>query len=93
MVSDEARELAGAQGGVLYVRSQRHRCCSGPITLLDVTTAAPADAGDFVPLDAGGLMVQYRGDPEQGPHVLTIEVRGKRRRRLVSYWDGCAYKV
>jgi hypothetical protein len=37
--------------------------------------------------------VRYHGDPEKGPHVLTIDVRGRRRRRLVSYWDGCAYKV
>lgn len=53
----------------------------------------PPDAGDFVPVDAGGLTVRYHGNPEDGPHVLTIDVRGRRRRRLVSYWDGCAYKV
>ena len=93
VISDDARQLAGAQGGVVYVRSHAHRCCAGPLTLLDVTTEAPPDAGEFVPVDAGGLTVRYHGDPESGPHVLTIDVRGRRRRRLVSYWDGCAYKV
>jgi hypothetical protein len=93
VVSEEARELADARGGVLYVRSHAHRCCAGPLTLLDVTLVAPPDAGDYVPVDAGGLTVRYHGNPEDGPHVLTIEMRGRRRRRLVSYWDGCAYKV
>lgn len=93
VVSDEARELAATHGGVVYVRSHAHRCCAGPLTLLDVTTKTPLDAGDFVPVDAGGLTVRYHGDPEDGPHVLTIDVRGRRRRRLVSYWDGCAYRI
>ena len=93
VVSDGARQLAVEQGSVVYVRSHEHRCCAGPVTLLDVTTEAPPDAGDFVPVDAAGLTVRYHGDPEKGPHVLTIDVRGRRRRRLVSYWDGCAYKV
>jgi hypothetical protein len=93
VVSDEARELADAKGGVVYVRSHTHRCCAGPLTLLDVTTETPLDAGDFVAVQAGGVTVRYHGDPEDGPHVLNIDVRGRRRRRLVSYWDGCAYRV
>jgi hypothetical protein len=92
VVSEQAKVFAGARGGVVYVRSHEHRCCSGPITLLDTTTEAPADVADFVGAPAGGLSVRYRGDPEAGPHVLTIELRGRLRRRLVSYWDGCAYK-
>ncbi len=67
VVSDEAREFATARGGVVYVRSHSHRCCSGPITLLDTTTDTPPDTGDFVGFPAAGLTVQYLGDLEAGP--------------------------
>ena len=42
---------------------------------------------------ADDLAVRYRGDPAAGPHILTIELYGRVRRRLVSYWDGCAFKT
>ncbi len=92
VVSEQAKAFADARGGVVYVRSHQHRCCSGPLTLLDTTTEPPADVADFVGIPARGLSVRYGGDPEAGPHVLTIELRGRLRRRLASYWDGCAYK-
>jgi hypothetical protein len=92
VVSPEARTFAAGHGGIVYVRSHSHRCCASPLTLLDTTTDAPSDAGPFVDLPAGDLTVRYCGDPEAGPHVLTIELRGSFRRRLVSYWDGCAFK-
>jgi hypothetical protein len=92
VVSPEARRFAAGRGGIVYVRSHSHRCCAGPLTLLDTTTEAPTDAGAFVDLPAGDLTVRYCGDPEAGPHVLTIALRGSFRRRLVSYWDGCAFK-
>ncbi len=93
VVSEKARDFAAAHGGVVYVRSHAHRCCSGPITLLDTTTDQPEDAANYRRVAAGDLTVRYRGDPETGPHVLTIELRGTLRRRLVSYWDGCAFKT
>ena len=92
VVSPEAATFAAGRGGVVYVRSHRHRCCAGPVTLLDTTTDPPADAGDFVAVPAGDLTVRYHGDPAAGPHVLTIALRGTFRRRLVSFWDGCAFK-
>jgi hypothetical protein len=92
VVSPEARRFAAGRGGTVYVRSRAHRCCAGPLILLDTTTEAPTDAAAFVDLPAGDLTVRYRGDPETGPHVLTVALRGSFRRRLVSYWDGCAFK-
>jgi hypothetical protein len=93
VVSPEAREFVSTHGGAVYVRSHRHRCCSGPLTLLDVTTEAPADAGGFAPVEAGDLTVRYDGDPADGPHQLTIELHGIVRRRLMAYWDGCAFRL
>ena len=92
VVSDEARSFAAGRGGVVYVRSHAHRCCAGPLTLLDTSTDVPTDADDFVDLPTGDLMVRYHGDPEFGPHVLTVELWGTFRRRLVSFWDGCAFQ-
>jgi hypothetical protein len=92
VVSPAARNFASGRGGIVYVRSHSHRCCAGPLTLLDTTTEAPVDPGPFVDVPAGDLTVRYCGDPEAGPHVLAIELRGSLRRRLVSYWDGCAFK-
>ncbi len=93
VVSPEAVEYVDDHGGTVYVRSHRHRCCGGPMTLLDTTTEAPADAERFSAVDTGDVVVRYRGDPADGPHVLTIELHGiVRRRRLMAYWDGCAYR-
>lgn len=92
VVSPEASAFAAGHGGVVYVRSHAHRCCAGPITLLDTTMEAPTDSGNFVDVPAGDLTVRYCGDPAAGPHVLTVALRGAFRRRLVSFWDGCAFK-
>lgn len=92
VVSEPARDFVATRGGVVSVRSHAHRCCSGPVTLLDTTTEEPEDSADFARVSPGDPTVRYRGDPEAGPHVLTVELRGKLRPRLVSYWDGCAFK-
>ena len=92
VVSAEAKDYVSARGGTAYVRAHRHRCCSGPLTVLDISTDAPSDAPAFTPLGAGELSVRYDGDPDTGPRVLTIELRGVVRRRLRAYWDGCAFR-
>jgi hypothetical protein len=93
VVSDESKEFVNAHGGVLYVRSDLHRCCRGPLTLLDTSTEVPSDADDYVPVEADDIIVKYQGDPVDRPHVLTIEVHGIARRHLMAYWDGCVYKL
>lgn len=93
VVSAEAREFVDARGGTVFVRPHRHRCCSGPLTLLDVTTERPTDPSAFVAVGDDRPSVHYQGDPATGPQVLTIELAGIVRRRLVAYWDGCAYKA
>ena len=60
--------------------------------MLDITTERPADPAGFVPLGPDEPSVRYQGDPAAGPHVLTVELRGIVRNRLVAYWDGCAFK-
>jgi len=93
VLTDEAREYVAAHGGVVHVRADSHRCCTGPITLLHTSTETPEDADDGVSVPAGGVTVRYHGEASSGPAVLTVELRGRLRRRLVSSWDGCAYKL
>jgi hypothetical protein len=93
IVSDGARDYVKTHGGVVYVSTHAHRCCHGAITLLDTTTAAPGGGEEvFRSVGDGEIDVRFRGDPGREPHQLVIELRGRRRDKLVSYWDGCAFR-
>jgi hypothetical protein len=93
VLSAEAKDLISAGGGVVYVRSHEHRCGrGGPLVLLDIATDPPPDADAFEPVLVDDISVRYHGDGMDKPHVLTIEVHGIVRRRLMAYWDGCAYR-
>jgi hypothetical protein len=92
LVSDDAREFVRANGGVVYVSTHAHRCCHGAITVLDTTTAPVGEETAFARVGEGEIEVRFRGDPSRQPHQLIIELRGKRRAKLVSYWDGCAFR-
>jgi hypothetical protein len=92
LISEEARDYIARHGGTAFVRTHRHRCCAGPLTLLDVRTTPPADAAGFEPLTAGGVGVQFYAGAEGRPNQLTIELRGLLTRRPVAFWDGCAFK-
>lgn len=93
VLSDEARTYVAEHGGVVHVRPHAHRCCTGQLTLLDTSTEAPDGDGTAVAFAAGDLSVRYHGKPEAGPGLLSIELRGRLRRHLVAFWDGCAYKA
>ncbi|HXZ61431.1 MAG TPA: hypothetical protein VEG62_01725 [Acidimicrobiales bacterium] len=93
VLSEEARDYVAIHGGVVHVRPEAHRCCTGPITLLHTSTEAPEDADVGVAVPAGGVTLRYHGDASSGPGLLTVELRGRLRRRLVASWDGCAYKL
>ena len=60
-LSEEATRYVAEHGGTLYVRTHSHRCCQGPLTLVDVTTSPPRDLADYVAYDAGAVAVQFHG--------------------------------
>jgi hypothetical protein len=91
VASDEVRHYVEEHGGTLYVRSARHGCCGGGVTLLESSTQQPRDADDFLPVAADDIDVRFRCDHGQ-PHELVIELRGRLRRRPAAYWDGCAFR-
>jgi hypothetical protein len=92
LISEEARDYIARHGGTVFVRSHPHRCCTGSLTLLDIRTTPPQDAGEFEPFDTGGVDVRFYGGSGGRPTQLTIELRGVLARRPVAYWDGCAFR-
>jgi len=86
----EAVRLVQAQGGQLYVWAKRSRCCRGSLTFLE-TSSEPRER-PFHRVDADGIELyldQSLGNPEE----LVIEAKGRRRKHVHAYWDGCAYVV
>jgi hypothetical protein len=92
VVSEEAKAYVNARGGAAFVRAHRHRCCTGSITLLDITTTPPADLGDFVVVDADELEGRFCGVSSGKPDQLLIELRGMFKRHPMAFWDGFAIK-
>jgi hypothetical protein len=93
VISEDAREYVRAHGGTVFVRAHHHRCCSGPLTLLDLTTEPPTDASGFDSVENEPIEFRFCGHASDGPEQLVIELRGLLRRRPVASWDGCAYRL
>jgi hypothetical protein len=92
LISETARDYISQRGGIVFVRPHSHRCCSGPLTLLDTSTSPPVDATEFESFPAHGVDVRFRPGASGRPNELSIDMRGRRHPRPVAYWDGCAYK-
>jgi hypothetical protein len=88
--SPEAVQLIEEQGGKLYVRAKRSRCCHGSLTFLETSSEPAGRSYRRVSADEIELYLDERlGDPEE----LVIEARGRRRKHVHAYWDGCIYVV
>ncbi len=88
--SPEAVHLIQEQGGKLYVCAKRSRCCHGSLTFLETSNEPGERPYRRVGADEIELYLDERlGDPEE----LVIEARGRRRKHVHAYWDGCAYVV
>jgi hypothetical protein len=92
LVSAAARNYVQARGGTVFVRTHTHRCCAGPLTMLDTTMTAPSDADQFESFKIDGVDVKFRGSAAGAPHQLTVDIRGIIKRHPVAFWDGCAFK-
>jgi len=88
--SPEAVRLIQEQGGKLYVCANRSRCCHGSLTFLETSNEPAERPYRRVSADEIELYLDERlGDPEE----LLIEAKGRRRKHVHAYWDGCAYVV
>ena len=91
-MSDSAQEYVRGRGGAVYVSAQPHRCCTGPLTLLDASTDGRGRAGETEVVRVGDIDVRWLGGGER-PAQLSIELRGRLWPRLIASWNGCAYKL
>ena len=88
--SPEAVELIQERGGKLYVWAKTSRCCHGAITFLETSTE-PGEQ-PFRRVEADGIEL-YFDERLAEPAELVVEAKGRRRKHVHAYWDGCAYVV
>jgi hypothetical protein len=72
------------------VWAKRARCCHGSITFLE-TSNDPGERS-FRRVAAGEIEIyldERLGEPEE----LVVEAKGRRRKHVHAYWDGCAYVI
>ena len=90
-VAEDVGEVVRERGGRLYVWTRSHRCCTGPLTLLETGTARPEGADrHFREIGADGFAVLLDMGGQRLPDELVLELRG-RRKRVVAFWNAQAW--
>ena len=89
--TEEVAAAVRERGGRLYVWTSTHRCCTGPLVLLETGSRPPGGAARrFSTHDAGGFEVLLDAGSRRLPDELVLELRG-RRRKVVAFWDDRAW--
>jgi hypothetical protein len=87
-------EVAAAvreRGGRIYVWTSAHRCCTGPLVLLETGHEPPkGQPRRFSTFDAGGFELLLDAGGRRPPDELVLELRG-RRRKVVAFWGDRAW--
>jgi hypothetical protein len=93
VASDDVRSFVAAHGGAVYVKARSQRCCTGSLTVLDVTTERPSDLAGYERVEDPVIDVYLRVVQPRRPDELFIELKGRKRPKLAAFWDGCAYVI
>ncbi len=89
-ISAAAANFISHCGGRLWVWAAQPRlCCAGTPAWMHAATTAPPELSGFVPIQAAGVEVHFRGLSGRQPDTLEIGLHGRRRPRVEAYWDGC----
>jgi hypothetical protein len=89
--TDEVAAAVRERGGRLYVWTAAHRCCTGPLVLLETgDQPPPGGAREFRAFDGGGYQVLLDMGGRRLPDELVLELRG-RRRKVVAFWNDQAW--
>ncbi|HEY5168396.1 MAG TPA: hypothetical protein VIK03_03235 [Thermoleophilia bacterium] len=89
--TDEVAAAVRERGGRLYVWTSSHRCCTGPLVLLETASEPPKDgAREFRAHEAGGYQVLLDMGGRRLPDELVLELQG-RRRKVVAFWNDQAW--
>lgn len=92
VATEEVRDVIARQGGRLFVWTDPRRCCSGGITYLRAG-ATPAAGHDFRRIEADGIELWFSSGSLTDPAELHLDVKGRRRKRVEAYWNGCVFVV
>jgi hypothetical protein len=84
--------FVGTTGGRLYVWADHRRCCSGKMTFLHTAMVPPAGIR-FQRHEAAGFDLWFDAGTLKLPDELHLEVKGRRKKRVAAYWDGCVFAV
>lgn len=92
LATPEARSWIRERGGLLFVRPRRHGFGRGGLWTLSASTDVPDDALDYQRFEARGFLL-FLPPGWRPPRELIVEVRGRLRRRLEAFWNGCAFVI
>ena len=92
LATPEVGTFVREHGGALYVWRDTKACCGGAMTLLR-TAAEDPSARCFARIEADGFELWFDHGNLAPPQELHLEVRGRHRRRVEAYWDGCVFAV
>jgi hypothetical protein len=90
LATPEARSFIRERGGLLFVRPRRHGLIRGGLWTLSASTDIPEGALDYQRFESKDLLV-FLPPGLRPPFELIVEVRGRVRRRLEAFWNGCAF--
>jgi hypothetical protein len=88
-VSPQAAEFVTQHGGRLWVWTERSSCCAPSPPIMRAATTQPTRAAAFRRVPAEGLELWFSPPVGRVPDMLEIALRGKRKRKVEAYWDGC----
>ena len=91
LATPEARSHIRERGGLLFVWVTRSRgMIRGAIKLLRTSTEPPEDAFEWQRVETKGFIL-FLPPGLRRPRELHLEVRGRFRRRVEAFWDGCVF--
>lgn len=89
LATAEARTLIQAQGGLLFVWVAG---ATRAVRVLRTSTEPPPDALDWRRVETKDFLV-FLPPWMRLPRELHLEARGRVRRRVDAFWNGCAYVI
>jgi hypothetical protein len=90
--TSDLRNYVEDNGGVLYVTTHRSRCCAS-VAWVKASTTPIGSSDDYEPTVVEGVLICIRFPAGRAPGELHLALEGKRRKRPIASWDGCAFVV
>lgn len=90
LATAEVRSYIGDRGGMLFVWVKARAPIRGALRLLRTSTEPPPDALEWQRVETKGFLV-FLPPGLRPPHELHLVVRGRLKRRVEAFWEGCAF--